>query len=266
MILFPLYVLLGALAGLLAGLFGLGGGIILVPALLFFFAWQDFPVDLIPVMAVATSLATIVPTAISSVQAHHQLGSLDWDSVKKLVPAIVIGAILGAWLADKMPADWLKILFAGYLILVSAQLAWRWRPDPGKSQPTAPILFGSGGAIGALAAMLGIGGGTLTVPLLVKFAYPMRTAVAVSSACGLPIALAGSIGYGWLGWEQTGLPPESLGYVYLPAFFGITLASIMTAPIGANLSHQLPADTLKQAFAGLLLLIGLKILYGSLAN
>ncbi len=266
MILFPFYVLLGGLAGLLAGLFGLGGGIILVPALLLFFSWQAFPADLIPIMAVATSLATIIPTAISSVQAHHRLGSLDWEAVKGLVPAIVMGAILGAWLADKMPGNWLKIIFAGYLILVSMQMGWRWRPNPGVKRPNFPVLFGSGGVIGTLAAMLGIGGGTLTVPLLVKFSYPMRTAVAVSSACGLPIALAGTAGYGWLGSDQSGLPPGSMGYVYLPAFFGIILASIMTAPLGAKLSHQLPADTLKRAFSVLLLLIGLKILYGSLAN
>ncbi|HHJ39355.1 MAG TPA: sulfite exporter TauE/SafE family protein [Methylothermaceae bacterium] len=258
--------LLGGLAGLLAGMFGLGGGIILVPILLLFFSWQHFPAEFVPIMAVATSLATIIPTAISSVQAHHRLGSLDWVSAKQLVPAIIIGAFVGAWMADKMPGIWLKILFAGYLIVVAMQMAWRWRPDPGKGQPSSPLLFGSGVVIGTLASMLGIGGGTLTVPLLVKFSYPMRTAVAVSSFCGLPIALAGTVGYGWLGWDQTGLPSGSFGYVYLPAFVGITLASIMTAPIGAKLSHQLPAETLKRAFAGLLLLIGLKILYGSLAN
>ncbi len=259
-LLLPLYVVCGAIAGLLAGLFGLGGGIILVPALLFLFAWQGFPTQTIVVTAVATSLATIVVTGLSSTLAHHRLGSLQWEVVKRLLPGIVLGAVGGAWLAEQMPADWLATIFALYLLAVAIQMGWRWQPNPG-GKPKPSWLTAAGGAIGMLAAMLGIGGGTLTVPLLVRWAYPMRTAVAVSSASGLPIAAAGTVSYGVLGWDTPGLPPGSLGYVYLPAFFGIVASSILIAPLGAALAHRLPAQRLKQMFAAILVVIAIRILY-----
>ncbi|WP_022948107.1 sulfite exporter TauE/SafE family protein [Methylohalobius crimeensis] len=257
-----LYAAAGGLAGLTAGLFGLGGGVVLVPALLYLFAWQGFPPPYIPVAAVATSLATIMVTAIVSIGAHHRLGSLDWRAASRLFPGIVIGSLFGAWLADQLPGDWLKTVFAVYLLGVAMQMLWRWRPAPAVTQPQPWLLTGVGGAIGTLSAMLGIGGGTLTVPFLVKCAYPMRVAVAVSSACGFPIALAGTIAYGILGWEVADLPSGSAGYVYLPAFFGIIAASMLTAPLGARLAHRLPAETLRQLFAGVLILIGGKVLYG----
>ncbi len=260
-LLLPLYLICGAVAGLLAGLFGLGGGIILVPALLFLFAWQGFPAETIVVTAVATSLATIVVTGLSSTLAHHRLGSLQWPVVGRMLPGIVLGAVVGAWLADRLPAGWLATLFAVYLIAVAIQMGWRWQPSPGSGVPKPAWLATAGGAIGMLAAMLGIGGGTLTVPLLVRWAFPMRTAVAVSSACGLPIAAAGTVSYGILGWNTPGLPAGSLGYVYLPAFFGIVASSIPVAPLGAALAHRLPAQRLKQLFAIILLLIALRILH-----
>ncbi|BCX89742.1 conserved hypothetical protein [Methylomarinovum tepidoasis] len=256
----PLYVIAGAVAGLLAGLFGLGGGVILVPVLLWLFAWQGFPPEIIAVTAVATSLATIVVTGLSSVLAHHRLGSLDWAVARALIPGIVVGAILGAWVADRLPGTWLETTFALYLLLVALQMTWRWQPRPGAEPPRASWLAGAGSVIGMAAAMLGIGGGTLTVPLLVRWALPMRTAVAVSSAAGLPLAAAGTASYGVLGWDAPGLPPGSLGYVYLPAFLGIVATSILTAPVGARLAHQVPAQTLKRLFAVILALIALRIL------
>ncbi len=256
----PLYVIAGAAAGLLAGLFGLGGGVILVPVLLWLFAWQGFPAETIAVTAVATSLATIVVTGLSSVLAHHRLGSLDWTVARALLPGIVGGAVAGAWVADRLPGAWLETTFALYLLLVAFQMVWRWQPRPGSRPPGAGWLAGAGGVIGLVAAMLGIGGGTLTVPLLVRWALPMRTAVAVSSAAGLPLAAAGTASYGLLGWDTPGLPPGSLGYVYLPAFLGIVATSTLTAPLGAKLAHRLPAGTLKRLFAVILALIALRIL------
>lgn len=262
-LLLPLYVLCGAVAGLLAGLFGLGGGIVLVPALLFLFAWQGFPPQTIAVTAVATSLATIVVTGLSSTLAHHRLGSLHWETVKRMLPGIVLGAVAGAWVADKLPQKWLVGVFALYLFAVAIQMGWRWQPRPGAQSPKPPLVTGAGGGIGLLAAMLGIGGGTLTVPLLVRWTYPMRTAVAVSSACGLPIALTGTVSYGVLGWNTPGLPPGSLGYVYLPAFLGIVASSTLVAPFGARLAHQLPGHVLKRLFAVILVGIAIRMLYAS---
>jgi len=259
----PLYVLCGAVAGILAGLFGLGGGIVLVPALLFLFAWQGFPPQTIAVTAVATSLATIVVTGLSSTLAHHRLGSLHWETAKRMLPGIVVGAVAGAWVADQLPQKWLVSVFALYLLAVATQMGWRWQPRPGAQSPKPSLVAGAGGGIGLLAAMLGIGGGTLTVPLLVRWAYPMRTAVAVSSACGLPIALSGTVSYGVLGWDTPGLPPGSLGYVYLPAFLGIVASSTLVAPVGARLAHRVPAGVLKRLFAVILIGIALRILYAS---
>lgn len=234
----------------------------LVPVLLFLFAWQGFPAEFIPIAAVATSLATIAVTAAASVWAHQRLGSLDWNAVGRLLPGVVLGSMFGAWLAERLPGGWLKILFAVYLLVVAGRMIRRWRPEPGAVQPRSWIMLGAGGAIGTLSAMLGIGGGTLTVPFLVRCAFPMRVAVAVSSACGLPIALAGTLSYAVLGGDVPNLPPGSLGYVYLPAFFGIVATSIVTAPLGARLAYRLSAEVLKRSFAGVLVLISLKILYG----
>lgn len=263
MILFPLFLIIGALAGLVAGLFGLGGGVVLVPLLLVLFSWLGFPADLIPVMAVASSLATIVVTALAAVYAHQRLGSIDWQAVRRLLPSIVVGSIAGAWLAEHIPSEWLKTFFAVFLIVVAFQILLQWRPQQGISHPTPGVLLISGGLIGLFSSLLGIGGGTLTVPLLVRFSFPMRVAVAVSSACAIPIAVAGTLSYGVLGLGHETLPAGSLGYVYLPAFVGITATSIFTAPLGAKLVHQLPSQTVRRGFAVSLLLIALKILYGN---
>ncbi|MCX8048517.1 MAG: sulfite exporter TauE/SafE family protein [Methylohalobius sp.] len=257
------YGAVGALAGLVGGMFGLGGGVVLVPALFLLYAWQGFPSQVIPIVAVATSMATIAVTAAASAWAHWRLGSLDWRVTRLLLPGVVLGSVVGSWLAGNLPVSWFQSLFAAYLIAV----AWRLlRPQPNSSQvrlPPKPFLMtGVGGGIGMLSAMLGIGGGTLTVPFLVRCSFPMQVAVAVSSALGLPIALAGTLSYILLGWDASNLPRDSLGYVYLPAFFGIVVTSMVTAPVGAWLAHRLPTDFLKRGFALILMLMAFRILYG----
>jgi uncharacterized membrane protein YfcA len=249
----------GGLAGLVAGLFGIGGGIILVPFFLWLFIANGFSQDVVMHSAVATSLATIIVTAISSVFAHHRLGSVLWDVVYKLAPGVFIGAVTGAALADRLPTEILKLIFACYLLIVSLEMAFQWRPKAEKQHPSSPVLFVSGVVIGALSSILGIGGGTLTVPLLSKYGFPIRNAVAVSSACGLPIAMSGSMSFALLGVGKTGLPEGSIGYVYWPAFLGIVLTSILMAPMGAKLAHQLPTQTLKRIFAGLLFIVAVNM-------
>jgi uncharacterized membrane protein YfcA len=252
----PLYLLLGACAGTIAGLLGVGGGLIIVPVLVYVFSLQQLNAEVVVHLAVGTSLATIVFTAISSVHAHHLRGAVHWDVFWRLTPGIVVGALLGSLIAKGMPAAGLRRFFAIFEWLVAAQMLVGFRPRPGRGVPAAPAMLGLGGVIGCISAIVGIGGGTLTVPLLVWCNLRMQAAVATSSACALPIAVAGAAGFVLTGWANPRLPGLSLGFVYLPAFLGIILASIVFAPVGAWLAHRLPAATLRVFFAIFLVMLG----------
>jgi len=253
--------LLGAVSGLMAGLFGIGGGLIIVPVLAILFAGQGFHPELIMIMSVATSLATIIFTSISSVLAHHRLNSVLWPKVQTLAPGIMVGSAIGAVVADNIDADLLRSIFIIYLVFVGVQMALKWKPKPGREQPSKELDFGAAVIMGLLSSLLGIGGGTLTVPFLVHFQTPMRNAVAIASACGLPIALVGTLSYALLGKDALQLPEWSLGYIYLPAFLGIIMTSIYTAPIGAKLAHKLPAEELKRYFSVLLFVMAAKLIW-----
>ncbi|MDD4906350.1 MAG: sulfite exporter TauE/SafE family protein [Methylobacter tundripaludum] len=253
--------LLGTVSGLMAGLFGIGGGLIIVPVLAVLFAGQGFPAELVMIMSVATSLATIIFTSISSVLAHHRLNSVLWDKVRAMGPGIMIGAAVGAVVADHIAGDVLRFIFIIYLLSVGVQMALQFKPKPGQKQPSKELDFGVAGIMGLLSSLLGIGGGTLTVPFLVHFQTPMRNAVAIASACGLPLALVGTVGYALLGKDASQLPEWSLGYIYVPSFLGIVLTSIYTAPIGAKLAHKLPAEKLKRYFSLLLFVMAGKLIW-----
>ncbi len=253
--------LLGLLAGLLAGLFGIGGGLVIVPVLAMLFSAHNFPSGLTLIMAVATSLATIILTSTASVWAHHRLGAVVWTQVFRLTPGIMLGAVLGAVLAKQIPADHLKIILAVFLCYVGLQMALQTKPKTGLKPFSGLMDFAMAWLIGLFSAIVGIGGGTLTVPYLVKGQMPMRNAVAVSSACGLPIALMGTLSYAWLGRTAAQLPEASIGYIYLPAFLGVGLASVLTAPIGAWLANRLPAKQLKRYFSLLLFIMAIKLGY-----
>jgi uncharacterized membrane protein YfcA len=255
------YLLLGSIAGLISGLFGLGGGVILVPALVWLFRSEGFPPNLIMQMAIATSLATIIVTSISSMWAHHKAKAVNWEMVFQLAPGIVIGSLVGAYLAGQLSTVLLKQLFALFLIAVSIQLFFQLQPEAGEKGLSKLQKRVGGLFIGTVSALLGIGGGSITVPFLIQAKVTAKKAVAISSACGLPISLSGSLGYLIVGWNVEGLPANSVGYLYLPALFGIIASSVLTAPIGAKLAHQLAAKTLKRWFSLLLVIIGLKLLY-----
>jgi uncharacterized protein len=248
-------------SGVLAGLFGIGGGMVIVPVLVFLFTAQGLPTELVMIMAIATSLATIILTAISSVLAHHQLGSVLWDKVFKLVPGIILGAVVGAAIAGYINAGFLKVIFIIFLLYVGIQMALEIQPKTGSADYSKQIDFRVAGAIGLLSSLLGIGGGTLTVPYLVHCRYPMRNAVAIASACGLPIAIAGTISYMVLGMNTPNLPSGSFGYVYLPSFFGVAIGSIFTAPFGAKLAHKLPAQQIKRYFSLLIFILAVKLMW-----
>ena len=260
--LFLFSMLLGAIAGLLAGLFGLGGGVVIVPALAVLFANQHFPTELVMIMAIATSLSTIIFTATASIIAHHQLGAIQWGRVIRLTPGILLGASVGAVIADQVNGAVLKWFFIAYLIFVGVRMAWPERQNVVVKKNKYRLDYLMGTVIGCLSSVLGIGGGTLTVPYLLSRQLAMKNAVAVSSACGLSIAIAGVVTYIALGWKSALLPEWSFGYVYLPALAGITLCSIVTAPIGAKLANKLPAKKLKRYFSVVLFLIAIKMILG----
>ena len=258
----PLYLAFGALAGILSGLFGIGGGVVIVPFLVWQLSLQGFNPDLVMVVAVATSLATIVVTSLSAVYAHHRRGAVDWPVVGKLSPGILLGSVLGSIVAHHLPVQWFKLIFALFLLFVALRMLSGGKHEEGRHWRRTGWLLGLAGlGIGSASAILGIGGGTLSVPLLVKCRYAMREAVAISSACGFPIAVAGTASYLVLGWHHPGLPPETLGYIHLPAFAGIILTSVGFAPVGARLAHTLPTAKLRRFFSLVLFAIGGKMLW-----
>ena len=251
--------LLGILAGIAAGLFGIGGGALIVPVLVWLFQAQHFNPEQIMLLAVATSLATAIFTSAASVRTHHKLGNIDWRRALHLAPSMLLGAGVGAVLAKYISADLLRWFFVAYLLYTSVQMAIP-RKAKTSTRPARQFLdYPTGLLIGVLSAILGIGGGTMTVPYLVGNGLAMKNAVATSSACAIPIALSAAASYAVLGWQDSHLPVGSLGYLYLPAFAGIVLTSIFTAPLGAKLAHRLPAQKLKRYFAIVLLAIAIKM-------
>lgn len=258
---FAASLLLGVIAGITAGLFGLGGGTVVVPALVWMFTLHGIPEELVMIMAVATSLATVIFTSLSSLLAHHKRDYVLWDKVLYLSWGIVIGVALGAFVAEHISPEHLRLIFALFLIYVALQILLQLDPNMlGDTEETPLLDYIAGIFIGGVSAVLGTGGGTLTVPYLVHRKVPIKNAVAVSSACGFPIAVAASISYVILGMKHTGLPEGSFGYIYLPAFFGIALCSVFTAPIGARLAHVLHAKKLKRYFAVVILIMAVKML------
>jgi uncharacterized membrane protein YfcA len=256
------HLVIGALSGLLAGLFGIGGGVIIVPALVFLFKETGMAPGWIAHLAVGTSLAAIVGTGLASTLAHHRCGGVRWDLVVRLGAGLVLGAGCGALLAGLVPQVWMTRAFALFLGFVGWRMLFprriaKVRVLPG---PLGIALAGSG--IGALSALVGIGGGTLTVPFLNARGIGLREAVGTSAACGLPIALAGTLGFILVGWGRADLPSAATGFVYWPAVAAILLASMPTAPLGARLAHRLPVDVLRRAFGVLLLVVALRLAVG----
>lgn len=269
------YGLTGAAAGFSAGLLGIGGGLIIVPVLAQLFASDTALAGAAMPLALGTSLATIIVTAIASARAHHHKGAVIWPLVAALSPGILLGAWLGGQLASSADQQLLKILFAIFELLIAGQMLKKAiTPKPAKHAPQAEndtpasacltpmTALAGGGVIGGVSAILGIGGGTLSVPFLHWRGVPIKNAIATSAACGAPIALAGALAYAWGGWQAGFTAPghATLGYIELTAFVLISLTSMAFAPLGANLAHRLPDRALKSTFALLLLLLGVSML------
>jgi len=255
-----LYLATGAFAGVMAGMLGVGGGLIIVPILATLYASQGIASDIIMHLALGTSLATIVVTSTSSIYAHHKHQAVLWPILLKLTPGILLGAWIGGWLASLMPSNGLKPVFAIFELAVAIQMISGGQVDQHRSIPGSFAMNSAGGFIGSISSIVGIGGGTLTVPFLLWNSINIRNAIATSAACGLPIALAGSLSYMWAGWGNSQLPESTLGFVHLPAFLGIIFTSVFFAPVGAMLAHRLPINTLKRVFAVFLIVVAGKLL------
>ncbi|MCG8614143.1 MAG: sulfite exporter TauE/SafE family protein [Pseudomonadales bacterium] len=258
---FVSYMLLGACAGTLAGLFGVGGGIIIVPALVIAFELQGMSPEILTHMAVGTSLATIVFTSISSIRTHHQKQGVLWPIFKPLSVGIVVGAVLGVFTAGALPGDVLQMVIGIFALLIAAQMGFGLAPKASRSVPGDQALIGVGGGIGWASAIFGIGGGSLTVPFLSWCNVRMQQAVGTSAACGLPIAVAGALTNVVEGWGNPALPDLTTGYLYWPGLVGIVLTSVIFARFGANLAHKLSPTVLKKIFALLLVVVGSKFLF-----
>ncbi|MEE3168785.1 MAG: sulfite exporter TauE/SafE family protein [Pseudomonadota bacterium] len=254
------YLALGAFAGTLAGLFGIGGGLIIVPVLIFSFDLQGMDPDITPHLAVGTSLATIMFTSVSSIRSHHLHGAVRWELFRPMVIGIVVGALAGAWTASLLSGRALELTIGVFVIVMSLKMFFQVDPKSDRGLPGSRGLTVAGGGIGWASAIFGVGGGTLTVPYLVWRNVTMQQAVGTSAACGLPIAIAGTLGNIWTGWQNPALPGLSVGFIYLPALVGVILTSVFFARVGANLAHRLNANRLKRIFSIMLLLVGLRFL------
>ena len=255
--------LLGCCTGFLAGLLGIGGGMLMVPFMTMLFTAQHFDTRLIVHMAIATSLATILFTSASSVRAHHQRGAVRWDIFKKLAPLAFVGTIVGAQFAGQLKTPYLALFFGLFVGYSAIKMLASKASVVAKAMPSTPAVAGIGGAIGVVSSLVGAGGGFITVPFLSSRGVPMHHAVATSAAMGFPIAAGGLIGYIVAGWSVAGLPAGAWGYVYMPALLGCAVTSILFAPIGAKSAHNLPVATLKRVFAGLLIALACYMLYKS---
>lgn len=257
---FSIYLITGAFVGVAAGLLGIGGGLIIVPVLataLTYFIDSSQTVHI----AIATSLATIFITSFSSAYAHHKHGAVRWDVFKLLAFGVLMGAFIGGWLSQFIASSMLSKIFGVLELLIAINMLLALKPNPSRQLPGFVGNTAAGTVIGSLSSVVGIGGGTLTTPYQVWNNISMHQAIATSAAVSLPVALAGSLGYILAGMQATDLPAYTTGYIYWPAFFGIILASVFTAPIGAKLAHKLPVKTLKRAFGVFLIVLAIKMLF-----
>ena len=248
--------LCGAISGFLAGLLGIGGGMILVPFMILVFNHLGFSQSVIVHMAIATGMATILFTTSSAIWAHHKHGSIDWKLVASLSPGMIFGGLVGgSELFEAIKTSWLSLFFAIFIVYTSIQMLLNKKPKAGRDLPGPLGLFGFGTFAGALASLVGAGGAFITIPFMLWCNVKPHTAMASSSGLGLPIAAAATIGYMYGSWGNPNLPAGSMGFVYLPAVACIVVVSIFTAPFGAKLARKLDIAQLKRVFGVMLLLL-----------
>ncbi|MFT4939130.1 MAG: putative membrane protein YfcA [Paraglaciecola sp.] len=259
---FVICIVMGSLVGILAGLLGIGGGLIMVPALVYLFVNSlKLDLSLAMPMAIATSLSTIILTGLSASWAHYKLNNLNRFVLLWSGMGIAAGSILGAQLASIMPGEVLKDVFAYLVIIIALQMVFGGRRESVHKMSKTILVF-VGLATGSMSALMGIGGGSIIVPALVWFKVNIKQAIGCASFCGLIIALFGSASFIQAGWGNTMLPAGAFGYVYLPASLGIVITSVFTAGLGAKMGARLNTHLLKQIFAGFLVLVSLRMIVG----
>ncbi|MBE0406858.1 sulfite exporter TauE/SafE family protein [Psychrobacter sp. AOP22-C1-22] len=272
-----IFLIIGALAGFAAGLFGVGGGTIIVPLLFIVFTQMDYSPDNIMHLALGTSLATIIVTSISSLMAHNKKGAVMWPVFKNLAPGLAIGCFLGAGIAGQISGLYLQLIVGVFLLWVAYKMFFGGKKQAANQAndvsnanyantelPSKPKQLAAGGVIGIASAIFGIGGGSLTVPYLTRYGVVMQKAVGTSAACGLPIAIAGALGFMFFGMQQQISVPNTIGFVHIYAFLGISIMSFFTAKLGAKVAHILSPQLLKKCFALLLTVVGCYFLYKGL--
>jgi len=256
----PGYVAIGALVGVFAGMLGIGGGAIMVPLLVMLFEAQGLPKTHILHLAVGTAMATILFTSLSSMRAHAARGAVRWDIARNITPGILVGGLIGSGVAAVISTAAFAALFALMIYGAATSALIERRPKPSRQPPGFAGMFVAGFVISALSAFAAIGGSFLTIPFMLWCNVPLLSAIGTAAVIGFPIALAGSIGFAVTGWNVSGLPPYSVGYIYLPALAGIVAAGMSTAPAGAAAAHRMPTKWLRRVFAGLLYVLATRML------
>ena len=255
------YLLMGLFVGFFAGLLGIGGGLILVTLMVYMFTVQEFPADRLLHLALSTSIASIVFTSISSLRAHHKHGAVRWDILRIAVPGLIAGTLFGTFVADQMKSKYLAIFFVIFVYYSAVQMFANVKPKPTRQLPGKIGMTVVAIIVGIVSSLVGVGGGVMTIPLMSLCNVPMRQTIGTSAALGLPIAIAGTVGFIVTGLGKDHLPPLTVGYVYLPALVGIVIGTFVTVPWGAKAAHTLPVTTLKKIFAVILFILATKMLW-----
>ena len=250
----------GALVGFAAGLLGIGGGAVMVPLLVWVFTTHGLPPEHVVHIALGTALAAMVFTSVASMRAHHAHGAVDWKIARAMSPGMLGGSFVAALAAGFIPTRPLALGFTVLVCVAATQILLDVKPPSNRELPGTPGLFGAGAVIGAVSSLLAAGGAFLTIPFLAWCKVPLRRAIGTAAANGLPIAIAGTLGYVINGIRMSGLPSPSLGYVYLPALALVVATSMTAAPLGARLAHRLPIKRLRTLFALLLYVFAVRML------
>ncbi|MEO8102941.1 MAG: sulfite exporter TauE/SafE family protein [Betaproteobacteria bacterium] len=253
------YLGVGLFVGFFAGLLGIGGGSVMVPILSLTFASQGFSGDHLVHMALATSMATIIPGGLASAWMHHRHDAVNWQVVKQMLPGILLGTFSGAVIAHFSSTAFLKAFFIAFICFLAVQLLFDLKPKGRYTLPGARGMFAFGAIMGVISSFAGIGGAILSISFLTWCNIRMHEAIGTAAAIGVPLALAGTVGFVVTGLFDRGLPAWSLGYVYLPAFAGIALTSFAIAPLGAKLAHRLPVSVLRRVFVVFLVVLAVKM-------
>lgn len=255
------YLLLGAFVGFFAGLFGIGGGLVLVPVLSLLFEAQHLTAqNNLHLLALGTSMSAIVLSAAFSAHTHHQHGAVNFSIVRTITPGLLLGTALGTLFASHVSPVYLTGFFALFVYFAALQMLFNLKPKAARQLPERLAMTLVGTGIGAISSLVSIGGGAISVPFMLRHNIPLTQAIGTSAALGLPIAIGGTIGYIATGLALDSLPANTLGFVYLPALFWVALASMLTTPLGAKATHRLPLKLLRRGFALLLLVLATKML------